>query len=83
VRRRHAALGGGEPRDGHHKRTDQQRGEFCFRGTMGIDREVPVGLHAISLRLGLDTDADPEQIITLMALTKGNGVVYQTLARGV
>jgi hypothetical protein len=61
VRRRNAGLGGREPRDGHHNRADQRRGELTFRGTMGIDRELPVGFRAISLRLGLDTDADPEQ----------------------
>jgi len=56
---------------------------FTFRGTMGIDRGVSVGFRAISLRLGLDTDTDPEQINTLMALTELYCVVYQTLARGV
>ncbi len=51
-------------------------------GTTGIDREVPVGFRAISLRLG-SIRRGSRAVITLMALTKGNCVVYQTLARGV
>jgi uncharacterized OsmC-like protein len=58
-------------------------GELDFRGTMGVDREAPVGFSAIGLRFELDTDADDDELDKLLALTERYCVVYQTLARGV
>jgi uncharacterized OsmC-like protein len=57
-------------------------GDLDFRGTLGIDREAPVGFSAIRLSFELDTDADPEQCATLQRLTERYCVVYQTLASG-
>jgi uncharacterized OsmC-like protein len=57
-------------------------GDLDFRGTLGIDREAPVGFRAIRLFFELDTDADPEQLETLQRLTERYCVVYQTLAVG-
>lgn len=54
-------------------------GELDFRGTLGVDREAPVGFRAIRLEAELDSDADPEQLATLMRLTERYCVVYQTL----
>jgi uncharacterized OsmC-like protein len=54
-------------------------GDLDFRGTLGVDREAPVGFEAIRLRFTLDTDATPEQIATLLKLTERYCVVYQTL----
>ena len=55
-------------------------GDLDFRGTLAVDREAPVGFRDIRLRFELDTDADDEQIATLLRLTERYCVVYQTLA---
>jgi uncharacterized OsmC-like protein len=55
-------------------------GDLDFRGTLGVSKEAPVGLTAIRLTFALDTDAGPEQLETLLKLTKRYCVVYQTLA---
>jgi uncharacterized OsmC-like protein len=57
-------------------------GDLDFRGTLGVDREAPVGFSAIRLAFELDTDADEDQLATLMKLTERYCVVYQTLAGG-
>ncbi|MFP6703802.1 MAG: OsmC family protein, partial [Planctomycetaceae bacterium] len=54
-------------------------GDLDFRGTLAVDREAPVGLHAIRMRFQLDTDADAEQLATLVKLTERYCVVLQTL----
>jgi uncharacterized OsmC-like protein len=56
-------------------------GDLDFRGTLGVSKEVPVGFSAIRLNFALDTDATPEQLETLLKLTKRFCVVYQTLAK--
>jgi uncharacterized OsmC-like protein len=56
-------------------------GELDFRGTLGVDREAPVGFRSIRLRFELETDADRDQLDTLMRLTERYCVVFQTLAR--
>jgi uncharacterized OsmC-like protein len=55
-------------------------GDLDFRGTLGLSKEVPVGLQNIRLQFTLDTDASEEQIATLVRLTERYCVVYQTLA---
>jgi uncharacterized OsmC-like protein len=55
-------------------------GELDFRGTLGVDREAPVGFTSIRLSFDLETDADEEQLATLERLTERYCVVYQTLA---
>ena len=45
-------------------------GDLDFRGTLGVDREVPVGFKNIRLTFDLDTDATTEQIATLRKLTE-------------
>jgi uncharacterized OsmC-like protein len=57
-------------------------GDLDFRGTLGVDREAPVGFQAIRLAFELDADADADQLQTLQRLTERYCVVYQTLARG-
>ena len=57
-------------------------GDLDFRGTLGVDREAPVGFRDIRLTFELDTDADDEQLATLLKLTERYCVVLQTLARG-
>jgi uncharacterized OsmC-like protein len=55
------------------------QGDLDFRGTLGVDREVPVGFQDIRLRFDLDTTADQEQLATLLRLTERYCVVLQTL----
>jgi uncharacterized OsmC-like protein len=55
-------------------------GDLDFRGTLAVDRDAPVGFSAIRLSFELDTDADEEQLGTLLKLTERYCVVYQTLA---
>jgi uncharacterized OsmC-like protein len=54
-------------------------GDLDFRGTLGVDREAPVGFRDIRLRFDLDTTADADQLATLMKLTERYCVVLQTL----
>jgi len=55
-------------------------GDLDFRGTLAVDREAPVGFRDIRLRFELDTEADDEQLASLLKLTERYCVVYQTLA---
>jgi uncharacterized OsmC-like protein len=57
-------------------------GDLDFRGTLGVDRDAPVGFSAIRLSFELDGDLDPEQLALLAKLTERYCVVYQTLASG-
>jgi uncharacterized OsmC-like protein len=54
-------------------------GDLDFRGTLGVDREAPVGFRDIRLRFHLDTDATDEQLSDLLATTERYCVVLQTL----
>jgi uncharacterized OsmC-like protein len=60
--------------------TVSAEGDLDFRGTMGVDRDTPVGFRAIRLRFDLETTAPPEELDTLLALTERYCVVFQTLA---
>jgi uncharacterized OsmC-like protein len=55
-------------------------GDLDFRGTLAVDREAPVGFRSIRLRFELETDADQDQLETLLKLTERYCVVFQTLA---
>ena len=59
--------------------TVRAEGELDFRGTLGVSKEAPVGFTDIRLAFDLDTDADDEQLATLLKLTERYCVVYQTL----
>src|SRR5512132_541100 len=56
-------------------------GDLDFRGTLGVDKEAPVGFRAIRLRFDLDTDEPAERIATLRKLTERYCVVLQTIRR--
>src|SRR3954454_454191 len=56
-------------------------GDLDFRGTLGVDREAPVGFRDIRLSFALETDADDEQLATLLKLTERYCVVLQTINR--
>jgi uncharacterized OsmC-like protein len=58
-------------------------GDLDFRGTMGVDREAPVGFREIRLTFELETSLTEDEVERLLATTERYCVVYQTLARGV
>jgi len=54
-------------------------GDLDFRGTLGIDKEAPVGFRDIRLSFDIDGDLSEEQLASLLKLTERYCVVYQTL----
>lgn len=54
-------------------------GDLDFRGTLGVDRDAPVGFTDIRLTFRFDTDAPEEQVAKLLQLTERFCVVYRTL----
>jgi uncharacterized OsmC-like protein len=59
-------------------------GDLDFRGTLGVDREAPVGFAAIRLRFDLAADgASQEELDKLLERTERYCVVFQTLSGGV
>jgi uncharacterized OsmC-like protein len=59
--------------------TVRAEGELDFRGTLAVDKSVPVGFTAIRLSFELETDADAVQLATLQRLTERYCVVLQTI----
>lgn len=57
-------------------------GDLDVRGTLGIDRDAPVGFAAIRLRLDVETDAPQDKLDLLLKLTERFCVVYQTIKNG-
>ncbi len=55
-------------------------GDLDFRGTLGVDKEAPVGFSDIRLSFELESDASEEELATLLRLTERYCVVLQTLA---
>jgi uncharacterized OsmC-like protein len=60
--------------------TVSAEGDLDFRGTLGVDKEAPVGFREIRLRFDLVTSAGQEQLTTLLKLTERYCVVLQTIA---
>ena len=58
-------------------------GEMDFRGTMGTDREVPVGYQRITCEIHVRAQADPMRIQRMVEKAEQYCVVRDTLARGV
>ena len=54
-------------------------GDLDFRGTLGVDKGVPVGFKSIRLIFQLNTAETKDRIDTLLKLTERYCVVYQTL----
>lgn len=54
-------------------------GDLDFRGTLGVDKEAPVGFRDIRLTFDIDGDLSDDQLATLLKLTERYCVVYQTL----
>ncbi|NEU10537.1 OsmC family protein [Methylobacterium sp. BTF04] len=59
--------------------TVSAEGDLDFRGTLGVDKEAPVGFRAIRLSFSLDTDAPQDTLDQLLKLTERYCVVFQTL----
>lgn len=57
-------------------------GDLDFRGTLGVDREAPVGFAEIRLRFDVDTSAPQDKLDLLLKLTERYCVVYQTIKNG-
>ncbi|HEY7576452.1 MAG TPA: OsmC family protein [Acetobacteraceae bacterium] len=54
-------------------------GTWDARGTLGIDRNVAVGLSDIALRFEIDSDADPAKLERMIQTTERYCVILQTL----
>jgi uncharacterized OsmC-like protein len=57
-------------------------GDLDFRGTLGIDKEAPVGFAEIRLRFEVETDAPQDKLDLLLKLSERYCVVYQTIRNG-
>ena len=57
-------------------------GDLDFRGTLGVDKEAPVGFSEIRLRFDVDTEAPQDKLNLLLKLTERYCVVYQTIRNG-
>jgi uncharacterized OsmC-like protein len=55
--------------------------EMDFRGTLGIDKSVPVGITALELEFVIDSPAEESQLKKLVELTERYCVVLRTLAQ--
>ncbi|MEO6703070.1 MAG: OsmC family protein [Jatrophihabitantaceae bacterium] len=59
--------------------TVRAEGDLDFRGTLAVDKSAPVGFSDIRLSFELATDADADQLATLLRLTERYCVVLQTI----
>ena len=57
-------------------------GDLDFRGTLGVDKEAPVGFEEIRVRFEVETDAPQDKLDLLLKLTERYCVVYQTIKNG-
>jgi uncharacterized OsmC-like protein len=57
-------------------------GDLDFRGTLGVDKEAPVGFAEIRVRFEVETDAPQDKLDLLLKLTERYCVVYQTIKNG-
>ncbi len=54
-------------------------GDLDFKGTLGVEKNAPVGFRDIRLSFDIDGALTDEQLVTLLKLTERYCVVYQTL----
>lgn len=52
-----------------------------FRGTLGVDRSVPIGITSLELNFEIHSPAEDEKLSKLVELTERYCVVLQTLAQ--
>jgi uncharacterized OsmC-like protein len=55
-------------------------GDLDFRGTLGVDRDAPVGFREIRVSLVVDTAASDDELAKVVTLTERYCVVLQSLA---
>jgi uncharacterized OsmC-like protein len=60
--------------------TLRAEGDLDFRGTLGVDRDAPVGFRSIRLSFNLESPASKDELDALIRTTERYCVVYQTLA---
>ncbi len=54
-------------------------GDLDFKGTLGVEKQAPVGFRDIRLSFDIDGNLTDDQLATLIKLTERYCVVYQTL----
>ena len=54
-------------------------GEWDVRGTLGIDKNTPVGMTHVALRFELDADADDAKLQRMIETVERYCVIFQTL----
>ena len=54
-------------------------GDLDFRGTLGVDKEAPVGFRDIRVGFEVEGGLSDEELATLIRLTERYCVVYQTI----
>jgi len=59
--------------------TVRAEGDLDFRGTLGVDRDAPVGFAEIRLSFDLQSDASAEELDAIIKTTERYCVVLQTL----
>src|SRR5579871_4122332 len=59
--------------------TVRAEGDLDFRGTMGVDRDAPVGFRDIRLFFDLQSSASNDDLAALIETTERYCVVFQTL----
>jgi uncharacterized OsmC-like protein len=59
--------------------TVRAEGDLDFRGTLGVDRDAPVGFRDIRLSFDIDTDAPADDVAKLIDTTERYCVILQTL----
>jgi len=60
--------------------TVSAEGDLDFRGTLGVAKDAAVGFKNIRLTFDMDTDADQDQLDTLIKLTERYCVVFQSIS---
>ena len=61
--------------------TVRAEGDLDFRGTLGVDRDAPVGFKDIRLIFDLTSSASPDELAAVLRTPEHYCVVLQTLAR--
>ncbi|NJK87487.1 MAG: OsmC family peroxiredoxin, partial [Bacteroidales bacterium] len=61
--------------------TVNAEGDIDFRGTLAVDRAVPVGFKEFRIKTILKTKETDERIATLLKLTERYCIVHQTLTK--
>ncbi|MDB4680277.1 MAG: OsmC family protein [Planctomycetaceae bacterium] len=56
-------------------------GDLDFRGTLGVNRETPIGMQNLSLTFSVKSNAEEASINKLLQLTERYCVIHQTLSQ--